>query len=46
MEPVGLLLADDHTLFRKGVRTLLEQMPDIEVAGEAAIGQEVVSQAR
>ena len=46
MEPVRLLLADDHTLFRKGVRTLLEQMRDIEVVGEAATGQEVVSQAR
>ena len=46
MEPVRLLLADDHTLFRKGVRTLLEQMPDIEVVGEAANGQEVVSRAR
>ena len=46
MEPVRLLLADDHTLFRKGVRTLLEQMPDIEVVGEAANGQEVVSQAQ
>ena len=46
LEPVRLLLADDHTLFRKGVRTLLEQMPDIEVVGEAANGQEVVSRAR
>ena len=46
MEPVRLLLADDHTLFRKGVRTLLEQMPDIEVVGEAANGQEVESRAR
>ena len=46
MEPIQVLLADDHTLFRKGVRNLLEQMPDIEVVGEAATGQDVVSQAR
>ena len=41
-----MLLADDHTLFRKGIRTLLEQMQDIEVVGEAASGHEVVAQAR
>ena len=46
MEPVRVLLADDHTLFRKGIRTLLEQMPDIEVVGEAAGGQEAVERAR
>ena len=46
METIRTLLADDHTLFRKGVRTLLEQMEDIDVVGEAASGQEVVAQAR
>ena len=46
MEPIRVLLADDHTLFRKGIRMLLEQMQDIEVVGEAASGQEVVAQAR
>jgi len=40
LEPIRLLLADDHTLFRKGIRTILEQMQDIEVVGEAATGQE------
>ena len=45
MEPVRVLLADDHTLFRKGIRTLLEQMPDIGVVGEAAGGQEEVERA-
>ena len=44
--PVRVLLADDHTLFRTGVRTLLEQMQDMEVVGEAADGQEAVTQAR
>ena len=43
MEPIRVLLADDHTLFRKGVRILLEQMPGIEIVGEAADGREAVS---
>ena len=46
MEPIRVLLADDHALFRKGVRTLLEQMPGIEVVGEAVNGQEAVGQDR
>ena len=41
-----MLLADDHTLFRKGVRTLLEQIGDVMVVGEAATGQEAVEQAQ
>ncbi len=46
MEPIGILLADDHTLFRKGIRTLIDEMRDMEVVGEGANGQEAVSQAR
>ena len=46
MEPIRVLLADDHTLFRSGVRTLLEQMQDIDVVGEAANGQDAVTQAQ
>ena len=46
MEPTRVLLADDHTLFRKGIRTILEQMPGLKVVGEAATGQDVVGQAR
>ena len=46
MEPIRVLLADDHTLFRKGIRTLLEQMQGLEVVGEAASGEEAVNQAR
>ncbi|BCB76738.1 response regulator transcription factor [Phytohabitans flavus] len=41
-EPITVLLADDHPLFRKGLRALLETMPGIEVVGEAADGNEVV----
>ena len=46
MEPVRVLLADDHTLFRRGVRTILEQMEDVEVVAEAATGSEAVAVAR
>ena len=46
MGPIRILLADDHTLFRKGIRTLLEQMQGLEVVGEAASGQEAVTQAQ
>ncbi len=38
MKPVRVLLADDHTLVRAGLRKLLESMPDIEVVGEAGDG--------
>ena len=46
MEPIRILLADDHTLFRRGIRTLIDDMRDMEVVGEGANGQEAVSQAR
>ena len=42
MTTLRVLIADDHPLFRKGMRTLLESMPDIEVAGEATSGAEAV----
>lgn len=45
MERIRVLLADDHTLFRKGIRNMLEEMPDIEVVGEAATGREAVEKA-
>ena len=35
MAKIRVLLTDDHTLFRQGIRTLLAAEPDIEVAGEA-----------
>ena len=45
MEPIRVLLADDHTLFRQGIRKLLERMPGVEVVGDAATGEEAVAQA-
>jgi DNA-binding NarL/FixJ family response regulator len=37
-----VLLADDHTLVRAGIRSLLEKLPGVEVAGEASDGREVL----
>jgi DNA-binding NarL/FixJ family response regulator len=45
MEPVGVLVADDHALFREGLRALFMTIPDIEFVGEAATGAEAVAQA-
>src|SRR6266446_3551636 len=45
MERIRLLLADDHTFYRQGVRTMLSGVPEIEVTGEAATGDEAVAQA-
>jgi DNA-binding NarL/FixJ family response regulator len=45
MEPVRVLIADDHTLFREGLRALLLSAPGLAVVGEAASGGEAVSQA-
>ena len=40
--PIRILIADDHPLFRAGLRALLESIPDTEVAGEAATSEEAV----
>lgn len=37
--PIRVLLADDHTLVRAGIRALLAGMPEVEVVGEAADGE-------
>jgi DNA-binding NarL/FixJ family response regulator len=42
-EPLRLLIADDHPLFRKGMRTLLGTVPDFALVGEAETGQEAVT---
>jgi two-component system, NarL family, response regulator NreC len=46
MAKIRVLLTDDHTLFRQGVRTLLSAEQDTEVVGEAANAFEAVSAAR
>lgn len=40
--PIRILLADDHDLFRQGVRRLLEAAREIEVVGEANSGEQTV----
>lgn len=39
---IRILLIDDHTLFRSGVKALLQRQPDFEVVGEASDGLEGV----
>jgi DNA-binding NarL/FixJ family response regulator len=43
MEKLRVLIADDHPLFRKGLRALLETMHDIEYVGEATTGEEAIA---
>ncbi|HSB66147.1 MAG TPA: response regulator transcription factor, partial [Anaerolineales bacterium] len=46
MEKIRLLLVDDHTLMRDGLRALLEAEPDMCVVGEAEDGRSAVKLAR
>jgi NarL family two-component system response regulator LiaR len=42
--PIRVVLADDHTIVRKGIRAVLRNLPDIEVVGEAADGWEAIAE--
>lgn len=42
-ESIRVLIADDHPMFRKGLRGLLESVAGIEVVGEATDGEEAIS---
>ena len=44
MDTIRLLIADDHALFREGLRALFSALPDIEVVGEAADGAAAITQ--
>jgi len=44
-QAIRVLIVDDHTIVRKGIRALLAEIEGIEVVGEAADGQEAVAQA-
>src|SRR5438067_10357526 len=46
MEKIRLLLADDHTLVRQGLRNILQSEPDLEIVGEAENGQQAVQLAQ
>lgn len=43
---VSIVVADDHTIFRDGLRRLLESEPELKVVGEAADGDEAVLRTR
>ena len=40
---ITVMLADDHTLVRAGIRSLLEKLPSVKVIGEAGDGREVLN---
>jgi DNA-binding NarL/FixJ family response regulator len=43
MAAYRVILADDHALFRSGVKRILEEIPDVEVVGEAADGTQLLA---
>ena len=43
MSPVRIVLADDHTVMRNGLRLLLERQPNLQVVGEASDGRQAVT---
>jgi DNA-binding NarL/FixJ family response regulator len=42
---IHVLIADDHPVFRFGLRTLLKADPEVEIVGEATTGHEAIAQA-
>jgi len=43
MTRLRIVLADDHTIVRAGIRALLDRLPDVEVVGEASDGREALA---
>jgi DNA-binding NarL/FixJ family response regulator len=46
IKPIRVILADDHTLVRAGIRALLEKVPEVEVLAEADDGHELLKLAK
>jgi DNA-binding NarL/FixJ family response regulator len=42
MDPIRIIIADDHNLVRAGIHSLLQSLPGIEVVGEASNGREAL----
>ncbi|HTR38736.1 MAG TPA: response regulator transcription factor [Bryobacteraceae bacterium] len=45
MKSIRILLADDHTVMRKGLRLLLESQPEFTIVAEASDGRQAIEQA-
>jgi len=45
-ERIKVLLCDDHTLFREGIKAILRDEPSIEIVGEASDGRQAVAKSR
>ena len=45
MKTIRVIVADDHTMIRSGLKALLDREPDIEVVAEAADGRQAVQKA-
>ncbi len=46
MKAIRVIVADDHTIIRSGLKALLDREPDIEVVAEAADGRQAVQKAQ
>jgi DNA-binding NarL/FixJ family response regulator len=46
MKPLSILIADDHEVVRRGIRTLLEARPEWKICGEAATGREAAEKTK
>lgn len=46
MDKIRVLIADDHPIFRQGVRGILESEPDMDIVAEASDGKQAISLAR
>ncbi|MDJ1466506.1 response regulator transcription factor [Cytophagaceae bacterium DM2B3-1] len=46
MKKIRVVLADDHTIVRNGIRSILEEFEEIEIAGEASNGAEAVEKVK
>ncbi len=46
VDPIRVLVVDDHALFRRGLVEVLSEEPDVEVVGEAGTGPEAIQQAQ
>lgn len=44
VEPIRILIADDHAVIRSGLRLLLESRPDLQVVGDAGTGRDTIEQ--